>query len=208
MFVAGFYGRYSGKNAELKFKDTTVALTASATAGVILFDSLNIIAEGNGESARIGRKLTIKKIQIKGSWANVVVTTAATTDQRLRIILYLDQQTNGTAATVVGVLESASINAFRNLANSSRFQVLMDKTLTVRNQYVGQTAAGAFTTTVETRSWSFYKNCNIDIEYDNSATTGVLTSQRTNNLGIMILSETASSPPLVGFTCRLRYSDQ
>lgn len=192
---------------ELKFVDTTVGLTASAVAGVVLSSSLNVIPEGNGESQRVGRKITIKRLGIRGSWENQLATTASNMDNRLRIVVYQDKQTNGAAATVTGILETATIDSFRNLANQGRFRILFDKTIAVRNTETVNTNTTTFTSVIETRSWSFFKALNIPIEYDNSLTTGVISTQRTNNIGIIILSATDAAPPQVAFTARVRYSD-
>lgn len=192
---------------ELKFLDTTVGLTNCAAAGVILSSSLNVVAEGNGESERVGRKITISSLHIKGRWANTENTASNTTDNRVRILVYCDKQTNGAAATVLGVLETANVDSFRNLSDASRFRVLYDKTSLIRNQYVAQTAAGTFTTCIELRSWVLNLKLNLPIEYDSSVTTGAIGSQRTNNIGVLILCDIDAGVPQVGFTARIRYKD-
>ncbi len=169
--------------------------------------SLNIVAEGIGESQRVGRKIRITSININGTWKNVAQTDETLTDQRVRIIVYVDSQTNGIAVTTVGILESAGIDTFRNLSNSKRFRLLCDKKIALTYPSVAQTAANTFTTLEVTKRWSLYKKLNLVVDYDNSVTTGALTSQRTNNIGVLILSETASAPPLVSVLARIRYSD-
>ena len=46
----------------------------------------------------------------------------------VRVILYLDKQTNGAAAGITDILESDDFQSFNNLANKSRFRTLMDRT--------------------------------------------------------------------------------
>ncbi len=203
---SGFYGRFQGANAELKFLDTAKSLTTTATAGTIFSASLNIIVQDNGESERIGRKVTIRNINIMGQVKAPTTVTAADTSDLVRIILYLDRQTNGAAAVVTDILESATVFAFNNLANKSRFRTLMDKRVAVN------CTAGSGRGTTDTLSygenqhwWKFFKKVTIPIEYDNSATDGSITTQRSNNLGILVISESAKSS--VGYNVRIRYSD-
>ena len=55
---------------------------------------------------------------------------------------------------------------------------------------------------------NIYKRVNIDMEYDNSAATGAITTITSNN--IFLLAGTAGSSDdliSVGGTCRLRFTD-
>ncbi len=201
--VGGYYGRYSGGNAEMKFLDNVVAAEASAQAGTLHSTSLVVIPEGNGENERIGRKLNIKKIQLRGSIQIPSTTVVTTAHNRVRIVLYQDTQTNGAAATVLGVLETATVDSFRNLANSGRFKVLYDKVFNMNF-----TAGNGTGMAEKILSYSFFKSCNIPIEYDNSATTGAITTQRSNNIGIFSIMESATPAAMVSVQCRMRYSDR
>ncbi len=205
--IGGFYGRYSGRGAELKFHNLDVDDAVIATGGTIAEDSLLTIAEGNGESDRVGRKVTVKRIQMNYDFLLPQTAVAAQTSDAVRVILYWDKQTNGAAATVLGILEVADWQSFRNLANSGRFQVLLDKTVSLN------CGAGSGRGTTDTLSYaevekhfSWSKACNIPIEYDNSATTGVITSIRSNNLGILTISKGGLAA--FGSRIRIRYSDQ
>ncbi len=69
----------------------------------------------------------------------------------VRIILYIDKQTNGVTATGTEIMESplnSAILGFRNIENTARFQILADKTYNLRTE--------AFETisTANTPSWS------------------------------------------------------
>ncbi len=201
----GFYGRFSGPGAEFKFLDTSQGLTGSSSAGVIHTASFNVIPQGNTESNRIGRKCTIKAIQLRGQVQMATTVTLAQATNRIRVIMYKDKQTNGTAvAAVTEILETASVDSFRNLSNSGRFDILMDKT------FVLNFTAGNGTGMAEmAKGFQYFKRCNIPIEFDNSATTGVIATQRTNNIGLMTVADGTSTPAaLVGYNCRLRYSDK
>lgn len=173
--------------------------------GTIEIPSLNLIPQGTTESNRIGRKCTIKSISVKGSVQMAVSDNASQADQRYRMIWYLDKQTNGAEPTVLDILETASINSFRNLANSSRFRVLRDVTKNCPVSATGVTAVNAFTTLSDQWTFRFNKRCNIPLEF--SGTTGVITELRSNNIGMLAITQTADRLPSFGFTARVRFSD-
>ncbi len=205
--TSGYYGRFGqGPHAELKFHDIVID-DASIDAGVtVAEDSCNVIAQGTTESTRLGRKITIKSINWRFDITGTVrPNTAAPTGDIVRVILYLDKQTNGAAAVALDILETADYQSFNNLANKSRFRTLMDRTY----QLNVLSATGADATAewkVESIQDSFFKKCNIVIEYDNSGTDGAITSQRSNNIGVLTISKNG----VAGFLSqmRLRYSDQ
>lgn len=55
------------------------------------------------------------------------VTAATGVDQVQRVLVVRDKQPNGAALTFLGVLNSVSTTALTNMANSSRFDVLLDR---------------------------------------------------------------------------------
>ncbi len=203
----GYYGRFAGANQEKKFFDTTKGLTSTATAGTIFNNSLVIIPEGNGESDRVGRRITIRSMHFHGTITIPSTATAADTSDSVRVIVYCDKQTNGAAAAVTDILESAAYNSFNNLANRNRFQIIMDKKMAIA------CAAGSGRGSTDTLSygenqrwWKLHKKgMSTQIEYDNSATTGAITTQRSNNYGVLVISQSAKST--IGYVCRIRYTD-
>ena len=206
--TTGYYGRFApavrGGAAELKFHDLDVDQDPPAVAGNIAEDSCVTIAQGTTEKTRIGRKLVIRSIGWRFVITKKVSTAAADAADEVRVILYQDKQTNGAAATVTGILESADYQSFNNLANKGRFRTLMD-----RMYAVNSTAGGGNGTTEDygenRTSDSFFKNCNIEIEYDDSSTDGAITSVRSNNIGVLLLSQSAKTS--FKSKMRLRFSD-
>lgn len=93
-------------------------------------------AQGSGVSDREGRKAFIKRVRIRGLIGfNVVTGTAVSPIPTVRVILYLDKQTNGAQAQSEQVMAPATsadtalaLCAFQNKDNFGRFQVLRDKT--------------------------------------------------------------------------------
>ncbi len=203
--TSGFYGRFSGqKGGELKFHDVDLDDAVIAAAGTVT-PSINLIAQGVTESTRVGRKCTLKRIgwkyTIELPEADAVATPNAS--DLTRIIMFLDKQCNGATAAVTDILETADFQSFNNLANSGRFRILMDKVVTLNHMTLASDGAGLVSSSNRLASGSFYKTCNIPLEF--SATTGAITEIRSNNVGVLLL---ARQTGLV-FTSkiRLRFSD-
>ncbi len=200
--TGGYYGRFTGMSGELKFLDTVVTDTPITAAMVI--QNLTVIAEGNGESQRVGRKVTIKSVHIKGVMTLIPATDAANTSDKVFGMLVQDTQTNGAAFTALDLLDSNVVASFRNLANSSRFKVLYKKTF-LFNAGGAAPSGAAFVFSSSQRDVNINKKCNIVMEYDNSATTGVITSVRSNN--VYWVTQSTNGVVNSVLTARIRYSD-
>ncbi len=198
--VSGFFGRF-GPGGELKFHDLDIDDATIATNGTIAQASINIIAQGVTEVQRIGRKCTLRSINWRFNIRLPEGVAVTTTSDTVRVIVYLDKQTNGAAAGVTDILETDDYQSFNNLANKSRFRTLMDRTYDINSDLSGDG------TTVDSPRFnmndSFFKKINIPIEYD--ATTGAITEQRSNNVGVLLLSKNG----LCTFNSkmRVRFSD-
>ncbi len=127
--------------------DTAVVITADTWAGCEMDPAtLNCLfapTEGNGIENRVGQKVFVHKITVRG-----IMYIADQTDlvayahnpSDIRMILYIDQQTNATQAQAEELISSATtvgdaIHMFQNTANFGRFRVLRDKIfpLTITN---------------------------------------------------------------------------
>ncbi len=188
-------------DVELKFHDIDVDDAVIAT-GFSVQTALLTIPEGNGEEERIGRSITIKKI----NWRfRVTLPTTAVADETAdtaRVVLVWDKQANGAAPASTDVFETNDFQSFNNLSNNRRFRILMDKTYSIRSQ--GGSGRGA----TDTLSYAenviddtCFKNVNIPIEYDNTATTGAITTIRSNNITVLL----SSASGLVGFSSKMRF---
>ncbi len=207
--VSSFYGRSSGsKPGEQKFHDLDIDDAIVAAAGAIAEDSAVVIAQGNTESQRIGRKLTIRRIHWKYDISMPQAANAADppAGDIVRIILYQDKQTNKATAAITDVLESADYQSFYNLANTGRFRILMDRSHATVQQLAQTDGTNTAAYALTPKNYTFNKVCAIPIEYDNSSTDGAITSQTSNNIGVITISRSG----VAGFfsKMRLRYSDQ
>ncbi len=185
----------------MKFHDVAITDAVVSATGTIQSDLL-IIAQGVTESERVGRKCNIMNI---GFCYNITLPTTnaeAATGDAVRVILYQDKQTNGAAAAVLDILNTAVFLSFNNLANKGRFRILMDRV------HVINSSAGAYDGTTDRFAqqldyYTFYKKCDVPIEYN--STTGAITEKRSNNFGLLLLSQGG----FAGFSSqfRFRFSD-
>lgn len=214
--IGGNYGRYNRKtSSELKFFDIgTTAYTVDTTPEVIPWTvtsatsttstgSLVQIVQGDTESMRNGRKITIKSIQCKG----FLTGPTTTPNDVIQLYLILDKQCNGALPSYSDVFEDvpvvSEVNRMINLSNSSRFTIIKK----LRMTFVGQTALAGPVYTSQIKSIDFYKKCNIPIEYDSSATTGVVTSVKSNNLFWLAVGSASDDGPILSLNNRLRFVD-
>lgn len=202
--TSGYYGRFAPSGGELKFVDFTYD-DAIVSANGSIKNSICTIAQGVEQSQRIGRKCTIKSINIKWLLAlpshnGAVVPFGDTT----RIIVFLDKQCNGATATVADILDTADIRSHRNLANEGRFRILKD--MKYDTNYAGvayNTGTATYIAASQQTLGNTFKKCNIPVEFN--STTGAITEIRSNNIGLLTISEN-------GLTTwkseiRLRFSD-
>ncbi len=203
--IGGYYGRYSGRGGELKFFDAVLDQAGVPTGGSIL-DSMNLIGQGVTESTRIGRKCTIKSIFWRYQVALPVQDAVAVpiTGDTFRVIMFVDKQANGATAAVLDILETANIHSFRNLANQNRFDILYDKLHNINYAAMGSDGAGVMSQGKLVHNYTFYKKCNVVLEFDN--TTGAITEIRSNNIGLLRISATGICDLLSQY--RIRFSDQ
>lgn len=194
--TSGFYGATA---AELKFHDVDLDDAVVATGGTVT-PTINIIPNGTTEIQRIGRKVHIKKIGWKYTVSlpeSDAQATPAPCDA-VRVILYQDKQCNGATAAVTDILESADYQSFNNLVNKGRFRVLMDRKHTLNYSGMASDGAGLVSQSAVESNHSFYKVCNIPVEFD--STVGSITEIRSNNLGVLLIS----SQGVAGFASKIR----
>lgn len=199
--TAGYYGRYNKGSGELKFFDVNIDYAGVVTIGQIAnAGSLNNIVQGTGENQRIGRKCTIRSIHWRMQLELPRITAAANPPPGdvLRIILYVDKQCNGAAALATDILETAEWESFRNLANSGRFNILMDRTVNMNRATGSNTAAASHYSSASYCDIQFHKEMNLPLEFNN--TTGVITEIRSNNIGALLISRQG----VVEFSSKMR----
>jgi len=200
--TAGLYGRFnkSGSRppqAELKFLDTALSFSDDFTFG-IENSCLNVIPQDATASGRIGRRVVIKSIQIRG-YNYFVPTTTATASALVNMYLVLDTQANGSPPAATDLFESTQLTtSMLNLSNSNRFRILK-RWVVAFNSNAGATTA--YNNVVKPLEFSM--KCNIPLEF--SGTTGVTAEVRSNNLCIIAGAVLQDDKVSFAGTCRLRF---
>lgn len=117
---------------ELKVIDVDLGAIRCHTTGVLTL--LNPLSLGTDFTNRLGRKIILKSIALRGYWGPYAAfgggsTANAALAQQLRMMLIYDSDTNGampTIADVIGSQMAIGTNSFNNLNNRTRFRVLWD----------------------------------------------------------------------------------
>ncbi len=176
-----------GSGRELKFHEIGIDdVTQGPTWSTSVNSSLNLIVQGVGESQRIGRKITIRKVTTHLHVFINAPTNNAITHDTLIICLMLDTQANGGNPAIGDIVENTTdYQSFRNLSNKGRFITLWRRQFNMH----APAAAGDGTTNLYTemgQDVTISHNCSIPIEYD--LTTGVISAVQSNNLFILAVT--------------------
>ncbi len=193
--TSGYFTK--SNNFEKKFHD--IATTDAVIAATWSFTAaLLTIAQGTGESQRIGRKITITNIGWRFNFELPTSTAATQSADLIRMMLILDKQCNGAAPSVADVLEEDLLIGFNNLSNRKRFRTLMDRSYEIgANGMAGDGTAND--TALATIQDTFWKKCNIPIEY--SGTAGTITEIKSNNILCLVVTTNG----LAGLDGRMRF---
>lgn len=122
------------RSAEVKSVDTAVANIDFLTAGTVSATPFNVPISGAAFYQRVGNKIAMKSLHIRGVIAPSGANAAAVSQQIARIIVFYDRQTNGAAPSVADVLlytfyDGTTVTTSTggvNMNNRDRFYVLMD----------------------------------------------------------------------------------
>lgn len=155
-------------NHELKVQDLATATYQVNTTGSITL--LAVPVTGADYNARIGRKITLKSLFIRGRIQLEVDATLAAvsvTGQQARCIVVYDLQPNGAAPAITDILNTADPASHLNLNNRDRFRVIADKEYTF-DPYSSVTTANqaqlCFGRTIY--NMKLYKRLNLDMIFN------------------------------------------
>ncbi len=215
--IGGFLG------IEVKFYDQKLidnALTAptDATGGehdpsaTVL---LNTVTQGDGESQRDGRKITMRSIYVDGiiNCAKQASQSSGDNATGIFIALVLDTQTNGATISSEDVFVNAGGNAltaatpFRNLQFTKRFKVLATRRFIIQDANMANATSfsadsGIIANGVQKR-FKMFKNLNIETQY--SGTTETVANITDNSLHIVAWCTDTGMAPKISYSSRLRY---
>lgn len=219
-----FVPRSMGPKAEteIKYFDEERALTAIATgttgwaggeADPATVNALFAPTTGNDINNRIGRKVDVRNIRIKG-----IINCAAQADQTgadssltCRIVLVQDKQTNAAQLNAEDVFDSGdatqAVYMFRNLAFLNRFKILKDKSFTFQNP--NMTFDG---TNIEQAGLRKYFKINFKFRKPlrvtfNSTNGGTVADIIDNSFHIIAITDSASLAPNLSYKVRTAFID-
>ncbi len=198
------YKTKMGLQQELKFFDVVIADSIVSSTGAI-FPSINLIAQGVGEEQRIGRKIIIRSIAARFEITLPALDAQATFNSGgdiVRIIIFKDKQANGASAAVLDILETATYDSYRNLANKDRFEILRDRWFTLNrlSSMNDSISTGSFPLVIR---W-FATYIKIDCPIQFSGTGGTIDEIESNNISYLYISAKGKAGIAVQCT-RLRY---
>ncbi len=175
---------------------------------------LNTVVQGDGESNRDGRKITMTSIMVEGTITVDPQATQSTgkASANIFIALVLDKKTNG--ATInsedvyknVGAAAGTAANPFRNLLFAKRFRVLATRRFTIGdpNMTNDTGATGGVISNGLVKRFKIFKNLN-GIQTIYSATTETVANITDNSLHLIAYTTSTALSPQINYSSRLRF---
>lgn len=116
-------GMVAAERPELKVIDTANAAYNCSTTGSVTL--INGVAQGTDFTNRIGRKIHLQSVQVRGQLNGVDDTIVP---NRSDLYIIYDKQPNGALPAIGDIFTQATSNSFLNLDNRERFRVLCHRT--------------------------------------------------------------------------------
>lgn len=211
--------------SERKYFDSYVsalALTAPSTWAGTEADpgTLNCLfcpTEGSDIDNRVGRKVTVHSIKINGTInvpdkANLTGCDNATL---LRMILFVDMQTNATQAQGEQLMSDPgaasallNINTFQNTANFGRFKVLRDVKLSLQNPVITYDGTNLEQNGMKRQFKLKYKFVNgLPVRF-NAANGGSVADIIDNSFHLLAACDSIDLAPTISYQARTVYTDK
>jgi hypothetical protein len=212
--------------AEKKYIDvlkSNTAITASTNWTGTEYDpttknTLFVPVKGTGISDRIGRKVTLHKIKIKGQITipAQAATNSAKTMPSFRICLVQDKQTNGNQMQGEEVMQAPAtatatlaVHTFQSLNNFGRFRVIKDKNITFGDSNFSTTqTADTYDANGVTRTFKMNVNFKKPIlVHFNQTNGGSVADIVDNSFHIIANTTSAGYAPVLDYNCRCVFTD-
>ncbi len=213
--IGGFLG------IELKFYDQKLigsALTAPTDGSGGEHDPsatvlLNTVIQGDGESNRDGRKMTMRSIYVDGQVNVSSQSSKNTADEGTQIFLalVLDTQTNGATISSENVYVNPGANSItaaspmRNLQFTKRFKVLATRHFEMQNTAMTNDSGSTGGVIIAGLSQRFkiYKKLNLPVQF--SGTTETVANIVDNSLHLIAWCSSTTLAPKISYNSRLRF---
>lgn len=207
---------------ETKFFDTFLASTAVTAAGDYPSSTLenpsativlNSVAQGDGESDRDGRKITLRNLQVKGAIGlrpgSRTATAGAPVSLTVFIAIILDTQANGAVLSPANVYTNPSgtlalaSHPFRNLQFSTRFRVLATRTITFDSEDFFTEGTNVHWGGQEQVFDIFVNLRGMTVTF--SGTSGAITNITDNAIQVFAVADDATMVTDIWYNSRLRF---
>lgn len=189
--------RLLGSINEKKVVDTAPSSYVCDTTGSVTL--LNGVATGTDFTDRIGRKIMLKSVYVRGRIAPV---DGGTSNSLARVMIVYDMQANGAAPAITDILKTATSQDQLNMNNRDRFRVIMDKQFPVGgvDTTVGYAQAPCIFQVKK------FKRLNLETLY--SGTTNAIASIATGALFMVTIGDVAAgSGATFNGSVRVRFMD-
>lgn len=198
--TGGFFGTSTKRGRmELKTIDSGQVVTNPllTTGTVVLLDG---VATGTDFTNRIGRKVNLASVYLRGD----ISYTATTADGgvAVRVMIVYDTQTNGAAPVVTDILTASTVTAPNNLNNRDRFKTLMDKVFQLPGAHF--VAAALTVGSPQSKTVKKYKRLNHEVIFGGTAAT--VGSIQTGGLFLVMIADTVGASFMV-WDSRVRFED-
>lgn len=198
-----YYDPSSG-SPEKKYFDTNLPQNVVPTLGI--YRILNGIARSSGTTERIGKKVTLKSIQIRMKLRrNSVAGVPQNATVRIAVIYCKESAINmsnsywlDTPSTVA--TDDLNVNSMLNLTNTPNFVILKDVVIELDGG------------NGEENYWQYYHKCNLDTEFTKTATGGAFSDFSYGSLWLCIVDNNVSGAPgttgaVISYFSRVRFAD-
>ncbi len=213
-----FLPRYPGKKfADFELGSTVLSETWTGSeldpgASVLC---LSAVAQGTGAEVRTGRTILIHSLYIRAKFTIGGTESQAAplpSDSFVRLIVFLDTQTNGVQAQgeeVMEIVGGDNILAFRNLENTDRFRILKDKSLRLDRGFQNEGAVNLFATNSASFQCNFFIKFKkpLKVRFTIGTTTGVIANVTDNSLHLIgVRSDNGFSVDIL-YKARIRFTE-
>lgn len=158
---------------------------------------LNKIDRGTDSVHRIGRKYTVRGIQL---FCNNYVDQTSGINQAHRVMVIWDKHPQGTLPVATDFLKDSLVESPKNINNRKRFITLFDRIINLNK----------FDEAGSTRSWDHYIKCNVPV-LCNDASTSDITDYEAGAIYLFVIGTVSVvAPALAGsiyWNCRIKFLD-
>jgi len=164
---------------------------------------------GNDIVSRVGRKVFMRKLKIRGVFTMEGGTVDSPTE--IRYVVYMDCQTNATQAQgeqVLGyggpaaIVAANAVHMFMNPANFGRFKILKDKVIVLKDTNLVAGGAGQY----QVVPFKCNVNLNTIVNF-NAGNSGTVTDIVDNSLHLIAMANGTNGVPKIQYMSRVTYTD-